>query len=83
MTERPEQGTGKHPHKDSQEPWPHNERSQSEHRSESRSEHSGGTRQASGSSEGSESRDLKEREYRDEQGNIHHHTHTSQEMKGK
>ena len=53
MTERPEQGTGKHPHKDSQEPWPHNERSQSEHRSESRSEHSGGTRQASGSSEGS------------------------------
>ncbi len=31
----------------------------------------------------SNSRDLKEREYRDKQGNIHHHTHTSGEMKDK
>lgn len=30
---------------------------------------------------GSESRDLKEREYRDQEGNIHHHTRTSKEMK--
>lgn len=25
--------------------------------------------------------DLKEREYRDKEGNVHHHTHTSEEMK--
>lgn len=31
----------------------------------------------------SESSDLKEREYRDEKGEIHHHTRTSKEMKEK
>lgn len=30
-----------------------------------------------------ESSDLKEREYRDEQGNIHHHTQTSKEYQEK
>jgi hypothetical protein len=29
---------------------------------------------------GSEDADLKEREYRDEQGNVHHHTRTSMEQ---
>jgi hypothetical protein len=30
-----------------------------------------------------ETGDLKEREYRDKEGNIHHHTHTSEEMRDK
>jgi hypothetical protein len=30
--------------------------------------------------ESSESRDLREREYRDKEGNIHHHTHTAEAM---
>jgi len=87
MTERTEQGTGKHSHKDSKEPWPHTEASGSEHRSESRNEHSSSDenrkQSASGSSQGgpsSSTEDLKEREYRDEQGNVHHHTHTSEAM---
>ena len=29
----------------------------------------------------SEEEDLKKREYRDKEGNIHHHTHTSEEYK--
>jgi len=29
----------------------------------------------------SSTEDLKEREYRDKEGNIHHHTHTSKEEK--
>lgn len=85
-----EKGTGKHPHKSTEERWHHtesNERSGSQERSESR-EHSGedsSHRQSgSGTSEGgptSSSRDLKEREYRDEEGNVHHHTHTAEAMK--
>ena len=76
-----EKGTGKHPHKDSKEPWHHTEGSQSQHHSESR----GPDRQqsASGTSQGgptSNSQDLKEREYRDKEGKVHHHTHTSEAM---
>jgi hypothetical protein len=85
MTDRSEQGTGKHPHKDAGEPWPHNERSASEHGS-----HSGSERQSASSERGRSSGsnqagsgDLKQREYRDDQGNVHHHTHTSEAMKGK
>ncbi len=68
-----EQGTGKHPHKSTEEPYPHHKGSGEE-----------GQKMCGGSSnrsegEGSESGDLKEREYRDSHGNIHHHTHTSKE----
>jgi hypothetical protein len=35
---------------------------------------------AAGSSQEGQSSDLKEREYRDEQGNIHHPTHTAKEQ---
>lgn len=71
MTEQ--QGTGKHPHKSTEEPYPH-------HKGESGS----GKQEASHRSDGgSESSDLKEREYRDEQGNIHHHTRTAKEEKNK
>lgn len=39
---------------------------------------SGSKQQAS-----NETRDLKEREYRDKEGNIHHHTRTSREMQAR
>jgi hypothetical protein len=89
-----EQGTGKHPHKISEEPWHHTQGSESERReSRSGSEperrsasnergHEEEERSARGREE-SESRDLKEREYQDSEGNIHHHTHTSKAMKEK
>lgn len=105
MAERSEQGTGKHPHKSSEEPWRHDECSKSEHRSESHSEHSSENRHASSDSgregesrhassgdsgreesrrdEREHERDLKEREYRDKDGNIHHHTRTAEAVKDK
>lgn len=83
MTQGSEQGTGKHPHKDTGEPWPHHESSGSEHEARSRSEESRNEQRSAQSSneEKSEARDLKEREYRDEEGNVHHHTRTSEAMK--
>jgi hypothetical protein len=65
-----QQGTGKHPHKSSEEPYPHHQGGQ--HASSEHSNRSG-TQSESGE-------DLKDREYRDEQGNIHHHTRTSEEQ---
>jgi hypothetical protein len=38
---------------------------------------------AKGSGAHTQEQDLKEREYRDKQGNVHHHTHTSSEYKDK
>ena len=74
-----EKGTGKHPHKSTTEPYPHTKQSdgkgqsgQSHGTRASAAGESGGSR-----SEGSESADLKNREYRDKEGNIHHHTHTA------
>ncbi|HVZ15522.1 MAG TPA: hypothetical protein VG897_00255 [Terriglobales bacterium] len=68
------QGTGKHPHKSTEDPHPH--------RRASGQKHAGPTGQHERhEASGSDSRDLKEREYRDKDGNIHHHTHTSKEMK--
>lgn len=75
-----QQGTGKHPHKSSEEPYPHHEGSQQSGHQESRSQqqqHAGSDHSRSGTQ--SESGDLKEREYRDEQGNIRHHTKTYEE----
>jgi hypothetical protein len=83
-----QQGTGKHPHKSTEEPYPHNEAPSTSGKSASErgkgqqaQSESGGNRQQGGSQ--SESDDLKEREYRDEQGNIHHHTRTYMEQHGK
>lgn len=80
-----QQGTGKHGHKDSQEPWPHTK----EHEGKGGSEHQGGehrsTRGSShggssgGQQQGSENADLKQREYRDDKGEVHHHTKTYME----
>jgi hypothetical protein len=68
-----QQGTGKHPHKSSEDPRPHTETS--EHRGQShRSE------DASGRSDSGGSGDLKGREYRDSDGEVHHHTTTYMEQ---
>ena len=67
-------GTGKHPHKSSEEPYPHHQAGKSgEHRESGREE----SRESSSSSS---SEDLKEREYRDEKGQVHHHTRTYEEQ---
>jgi hypothetical protein len=85
------QGTGKHAHKDSQDPRPHHEaqkggsqqsRQGGGHRS-SESGHSGGEHRSGQSSGGSQGGSLQEREYRDAQGNVHHHTRTYGEQHGK
>lgn len=80
MAERKgEQGTGKHPHKSAEEPHPHNEAPTT--KGESGGSKSSGSHSSSGEkskeNESSESSDLKSREYKDEKGNIHHHTHTA------
>lgn len=82
-----QQGTGKHPHKSTEEPYSHheapstrNEGRQSNERRESQSRESESSGKSNRGESESESRDLKEREYRDKEGNIHHHTHTSSEM---
>ncbi len=78
MARNSEQGTGKHPHKKTEEPWPHNEQSSKQ------DEGQGGTGTARArekekgeeASSGEES-DLKKREYKDSKGEVHHHTKTS------
>ncbi len=90
------EGTGQHKHKSSEEPFPHNEapttsgggKSSSGKSSTSEHSHSASHEaKSSGSRSGgssSESSDLKEREYRGPDGEIHHHTTTYQEQhKGK
>ena len=76
MAETKEQGTGKHPHKSAEDPTPHHEASttkgKDQHASSS-SHSSSGKKEESGS----DSSDLKSREYKDKDGNIHHHTHTA------
>ena len=81
------QGTGKHPHKSAEEPYPHTkegsgkEKGQRESHSGSGGRSEGHGQQAGGGerSGGSGSEDLKAREYKDAQGNVHHHTKTYME----
>lgn len=72
------QGTGKHAHKSTEEPFHHTEDNQQKgsERNERRS-------QQQSASSGSSQSDLKQREYRDQQGNIHHHTKTYEEQHGR
>jgi hypothetical protein len=70
------QGTGKHPHKSTEEPYPHHE---SGSKQGGETQHSKGNQESGRSNQG-ESSDLKEREYRDSQGNVHHHTHTYEDQ---
>jgi hypothetical protein len=82
MAAKDQQGTGKHPHKSTEEPYPHTKESAQggEHsKSHAGSKPSGSSRGGGGS----QSSDLKDREYRDKQGNVHHHTHTYEEQHGK
>ncbi len=89
-----QQGTGRHPHKDTQEPWPHTKEEGRQHggeharHSESRSHdrqhetaHSGGSASQQ-HDDRSENADLKRREYRDEKGEVHHHTRTYMDQHG-
>jgi hypothetical protein len=71
------QGTGKHGHKDAKEPYSHHETSSTRGRKEQRqSGQESRSRQR-------ETGDLRSQEHRDEQGNIRHHTRTSEAMKEK
>lgn len=77
MAEHKEQlGTGKHPHKSSEDPRPHTK--ETEHNSGGGSS-SGSSKKAEASGSG-ESGDLKEREYRDADGEVHHHTKSYMEQ---
>lgn len=93
MTEQTQQGTGKHGHKDTQEPWPHHEGSGhgSEHAAAEDRDREGGEEREGSRPDGtsrverkseSEGDDLKSREYEDESGETHHHTRTYQEQHG-
>jgi hypothetical protein len=104
-----QQGTGRHPHKSTEEPYPHTKeegtahgRSQGSGGSQGRSHDGGSHSQSHGggrddnrSHAGSQGRshesqsqgreqedDLKSREYRGEDGQIHHHTRTYMEQHG-
>ena len=77
-----EKGTGKHPHKSSEEPYPHHEAERSGEKRETgsrESRESGGSRGSERSSD-DESESLKEREYKDNKGETHHHTRTYEEQ---
>ena len=85
MAERhDQQGTGRHGHKDTQEPWPHTrDEGRRDHHGESHAgQHDAGQAAGSHSREHdrSEEAELKRREYRDEKGEVHHHTRTYMEQ---
>lgn len=89
MTNNNQQGTGRHSHKSTEEPYHHTKQNQSSsshsgspemHAGSQSGSHSGGS---SGSHSGGGSSDLKSREYKDAQGNIHHHTKTFEQQHGK
>lgn len=83
MAEHKDEGTGKHPHKSTEEPYPHHEGG-SQERGQSEHAHASSRKEEHESrDQGSESSNLKEREYRDAQGNVHHHTQTYEEQHGK
>jgi hypothetical protein len=76
-----QKGTGKHPHKSSEDPYPHTKKQGSS------GQKSGGTatmEREEGKQETSQNgEDMKEREYRDSKGEVHHHTKTSENKGGK
>jgi hypothetical protein len=87
-----EQGTGRHPHKDTREPWPHTieegKRHGVEHdgdRSHDRGQSHERTREhataSAGASHGrAEDGNLKSREYRGDDWDVHHHTRAYMEQ---
>ncbi|MGE0257892.1 MAG: hypothetical protein AB7H71_09570 [Alphaproteobacteria bacterium] len=109
---RDQQGTGRHPHKSTDEPWPHTKEEGTQHgkshssgRDDNNRSHAGGSSQARSHDSGrdndnrshggshqtqargqdhdrEEEVDLKRREYRGDDGQIHHHTRTYMEQHG-
>lgn len=80
------QGTGRHGHKDSKEPYPHTKSGGGQKMQASSRGGGGGNGSDGGSrqeSRGSGGENLQGREYRDAQGNIHHHTNTYMQQHGK
>jgi hypothetical protein len=80
-----QQGTGKHGHKDTQEPYPHtkdNEGGQAQKASGGQGRNDDGGSRSGGRQDSDGGSDLKAREYRDDQGNVHHHTKTYMEQHG-
>lgn len=76
-----QEGTGKHPHKSTEEPYPHTKDQEQDQKASS--SHAGSKPGSSQGGQSSSGSDLKQREYRDEQGNVHHHTHTYEQQHGK
>lgn len=80
------EGTGRHPHKKTEEPWPHTKEQGKQQAGKVEAQPSAGAgaarareaekREPEKAESRPEQQDLKQREYRDEQGNIHHHTRT-------
>ena len=108
-----QQGTGRHPHKSTEEPWPHTKEEGTQHgkshssgRDDNNRSHAGGSSQGRSHDSGRDSdnrshggshqthqgrgqdhdreeeADLKRREYRGDDGEIHHHTRTYMEQHG-
>lgn len=86
-----QQGTGHHPHKSTDEPWPHTKdqgtqhgKSHSSGRDDNNRSHSGShqTHARGQDHDRAEEADLKRREYRGADGEIHHHTRTYMEQHG-
>jgi hypothetical protein len=76
-SEKEQKGTGKHPHKSTEEPVPHTKDDGKKSESGAKASAAGsGASSKSGGNKGEDS-DLKSREYRDKDGNIHHHTRTA------
>jgi hypothetical protein len=85
MEKENKEGTGRHPHKSTEEPRPHHEtgKQQPEDKTQAAgtaSREQEEQREEVGKKRSLESSDLKEREYRDQQGNIRHHTRTYEEQ---
>lgn len=81
MAER-QQGTGRHPHKDTKEPLPHTKESAARQARDDTRQTQGrdqGSR-VGGSHDSAEDADLKRREYRGDDGETHHHTRTYMEQ---
>jgi len=78
MAQHSEQGTGKHPHKSTEEPYPHREAESGK----SGGSRSGQPEEKTQTQSSSDSSDLKKREYTDSKGEVHHHTRTYEEQHG-
>lgn len=78
------EGTGEHGHKDTREPWPHTKDQRSARGRDDSGRSGGSEHRSDGSSQQASSREeresLERREYRDANGEVHHHTRTYQEQ---